>query len=228
VDEYRHIIGESCKIDKAYIKEADFGNGNKIVEDGGKGIRQAALDIQTFMINTYPNKVIFDEIEYNYSASGFGTYIGLADSEGNVVLPEIYSYIIPVLGDRIIASAHGSMVGYTAYRLYDSECNLLCENYSYIDFLPIDREDYEKGFVGVAKIDYPEHQSPLICRDENGEILPGGLWFVDKNGKPLSERFDIDMIDIEFSADDKLAFVKDVEGNVTEIPVGDYIIEKDW
>ena len=62
VDEYRHIIGESCKIDKAYIKEADFGNGNKIVEDGGKGIRQAALDIQTFMINTYPNKVIFDEL----------------------------------------------------------------------------------------------------------------------------------------------------------------------
>ena len=61
-DEYRYIIGQSCKIDKAYIKEADFGNGNKIVEDGGKGIRQAALDIQTFMINTYPNKVIFDEI----------------------------------------------------------------------------------------------------------------------------------------------------------------------
>lgn len=170
----------------------------------------------------------FDEIEYNYSASGFGTYIGLADSEGNVVLPEIYSYIIPVLGDRIIASTHGAMVGYTAYRLYDSECNLLCENYSYIDFLPIDREDAEKGFVGVAKIDYPEHQSPLICRDENGEILPGGLWFVDENGNALSERFDIDMIDIEFSAEDKLAFVKDVEGNVTEIPIGDYIIEKDW
>lgn len=170
----------------------------------------------------------FDEIEYNYNASGFGTYIGLADSEGNIVLPEIYSYIIPVLGDRIIASTRSAMVGYLAYRLYDSECNLLCENYSYIDFHPIDRENYEKGFVGVAKIDYPEHQSPLICRDENGEILPGGLWFVDENGNALSERFDIDMIDIEFSAEDKLAFVKDVKGNVTEIPIGDYIIEKDW
>ena len=61
-DEIRKIIGESCKTDKAYIKEADFGNGNKIVEDGGKGIRQAALDIQTFMIITYPNKINFDEI----------------------------------------------------------------------------------------------------------------------------------------------------------------------
>lgn len=170
----------------------------------------------------------FDEIEYNYNASGFGTFIGLADSEGNTVLPEIYGYIIPVLDDRIIAFTHSAMVGYTAYRLYDSECNLLCENYSYIDFYPIDREDYEKGFVGVAKIDYPEHQSPLICRDENGEILPGGLWFVDKNGNALSERFDIDMIDIEFSAEHKLAIVKDVNGETTEIPIGDYIIEKDW
>ena len=61
-DDNRKIIGESCKIDKAYIKEADFGNGNKIVEDGGKGIRQAALDIQTFMIVNYPAKVIYDEM----------------------------------------------------------------------------------------------------------------------------------------------------------------------
>ena len=61
-DENRRIIGESCKTDKTYIKEADFGNGNKIVEDGGKGIRQAALDIQTFMIVNFPNKIIFDEI----------------------------------------------------------------------------------------------------------------------------------------------------------------------
>ena len=62
VPEYRKIIGESCKTDKAYIKEADFGNGNKIVEDGGKGIRQAALDIETFMIVNYPNKIILEEI----------------------------------------------------------------------------------------------------------------------------------------------------------------------
>ena len=58
----RKIIGESCKTDKAYIKEADFGNGNKIVEDGGKGIRQAALDIETFIIVKYPAKVIFEEL----------------------------------------------------------------------------------------------------------------------------------------------------------------------
>ena len=62
VQENRRFIGESCKTDKTYIKEADFGNGNKIVEDSGKSIRQAALEIQTFMIVNYPNKIIFEEI----------------------------------------------------------------------------------------------------------------------------------------------------------------------
>ena len=57
----RNIIYQSCKIDKAYIKEADFGNGNKIVEDKGVGIRKAALDIQTFMIDVYPHKLIIGE-----------------------------------------------------------------------------------------------------------------------------------------------------------------------
>lgn len=61
-DDIRQLIGQSCKIDNAYIKEADFGNGNKIVEDEGKGIRQAALDIETFMIINFPNKIVFEEL----------------------------------------------------------------------------------------------------------------------------------------------------------------------
>ena len=60
-EDIRKTIQQSCKIDQAYIKEADFGGGNKIVEDKGKGIRKAALDIETFMIDTYPNKLIIGE-----------------------------------------------------------------------------------------------------------------------------------------------------------------------
>ena len=60
--ENRKFIGKSCLIDKSYIKESDFGNGNKIIEDRGKGIRRAALDIQTFVIVNFPNKLVYDEI----------------------------------------------------------------------------------------------------------------------------------------------------------------------
>ena len=60
-EDIRKIIQKSCKIDKTYIKEADFGGGNKIVEDKGIGIRKAALDIETFMIDSYPHKLIIGE-----------------------------------------------------------------------------------------------------------------------------------------------------------------------
>ena len=57
----REIIHQSCQTDKAYIKEADFGGGNKIVEDKGVGIRKAALDIETFMVDNYTNKLNLTE-----------------------------------------------------------------------------------------------------------------------------------------------------------------------
>ena len=60
-EDIRKIIHQSCKIDKAYIKEADFGGENKIVEDKGIGIRKASLDIETFMIDVFPHKIIVGE-----------------------------------------------------------------------------------------------------------------------------------------------------------------------
>ena len=61
-DNIRKIIHESCKTDNTYMKVADFGGGNKIVEDKGVGIRRAALDIETFMINSFNHKIIYAEI----------------------------------------------------------------------------------------------------------------------------------------------------------------------
>jgi hypothetical protein len=60
-EDIRKIIHQSCKIDKAYIKEADFGGENKIVEDKGIGIRKASLDIEAFMIDVFPHKIIVGE-----------------------------------------------------------------------------------------------------------------------------------------------------------------------
>jgi len=59
-EDIRRIIHESCRIDKAYVKEINLG-ADKIVEDKGVGIRKAALDIETFMIDIYPNKLLFGE-----------------------------------------------------------------------------------------------------------------------------------------------------------------------
>ena len=60
-EDIRFFIHQSCLIDKRYVKEADLGGGNKIVEDKGVGMGKAALDIETFMIDNYPNKIIYTE-----------------------------------------------------------------------------------------------------------------------------------------------------------------------
>lgn len=168
----------------------------------------------------WPNLFGFDTVRYYYNASPFGCFWGLADFEGNIVVPEIYTEFETYFGSRIIAKTHSAMVGYSAFRLYDSECNLLCEKYSTIEYY-----DVGKGFIGIGKCDYPESQSPLICRDENGEIMPGGFWFIDENGNALSGHFDIKAAEINILEENKTAVVTDIDGNITEIPFGDYIFE---
>ena len=60
-DDTRCLILKSCEIDKNFIKEADFGGGNKIIEDKGIEIRKAAYEIVTFIIDKFPNKINFQE-----------------------------------------------------------------------------------------------------------------------------------------------------------------------
>ena len=60
-DDTRCLILKSCEIDKNFIKEADFGGGNKITEDKGIEIRKAAYEIVTFIIDKFPNKINFQE-----------------------------------------------------------------------------------------------------------------------------------------------------------------------
>ena len=59
-EDIRKIIHQSCRIDPAFVREINFGS-DKIMEDKGVGIRKAALDIETFMIDAYPNKLILGE-----------------------------------------------------------------------------------------------------------------------------------------------------------------------
>ena len=59
-EDIRRIIHQSCRIDKTYIKEIDIGKF-KYIDDKNVGIRKAALDIETFMIDNYPNKLLLGE-----------------------------------------------------------------------------------------------------------------------------------------------------------------------
>jgi len=116
-EDIRKIIQESCKIDKAYIKEADFGNGNKIVEDKGVGIRKAALDIETFMIDVFPNKVIVGET--------IPLLIGCLLETDDFILATVYSDLTKMA--KLNSSAFSPFGGLLIDTLFKTFANLKIE-----------------------------------------------------------------------------------------------------
>ena len=48
----------------------------------------------------------------------------------------------------------------------------------------------DEGYIGIAfcgnKEDDPEHRQTF---DSNGDPMPSGFWFVDKDGNPVSEKY---------------------------------------
>ena len=102
--------------------------------------------------------------------------------------------------------------------LTDSKGNELCRKFSQINYYLFD----DGSYIGVAACaDYQE----VPCFDENGEPMPAGFWFVDKDGKLLSERFlfsTYDEIPLINSPEDVIS-ATDERGNNTEISVSDYV-----
>ena len=120
---------------------------------------------------------------YYWSCRQMG--MGLEDKDGNVLLDPIYSRINNQFGDRIIAS-DGVKQGFETARdyLFDENLNLLTSEFNNISYYFF--EDY--SYVGVAHC-FGEH-AEVICYDENGLVCESGVWFVDKNGKKISEKFE--------------------------------------
>lgn len=114
----------------------------------------------------------------------YGFYgVGLEDKEGNIILEPIYCQITNVFGNKI-AAFEGTMQAADAVReyLYDENFNLLTSEFNYIaDYI------YGDSYIGVAYC-FGE-TAGVICYDENGKVCEEGIWFVDENGKKISEKF---------------------------------------
>ena len=127
----------------------------------------------------------YEKVCYYYGPTDMEKGLGLVDSEGNEVVPAVYTYIHSPFEGRIVAGrSEGGLSGGTA-RILDGEGNIICDKYHGIDFdeLPDGR------FIGIAYCAGKMSQLATVCRDENGEIMEGGYRFIDKDGNELSEVF---------------------------------------
>ena len=162
--------------------------------------------------------------KYSYNLNG---YIKRGVKSGEKVIEENTADKIDIpFENRIIIYCGAVWQAFDCGRclLLDEEGNVLSDKFNRIEFLTFD----DGSYVGMAFTAGSVAESPTF--DENGEQMPIGVWFIDKNGNMLSENlFDEDLLINYYTLEDDSATVycRDYDGNESkiEIPFEGYIIK---
>ncbi len=119
--------------------------------------------------------------EYHYNSE----YKGLKNSEGKTVIdPTHYRMTLP-FEDRALG-LQGSPVSVDSTRSFIYELpsgKLLNDDYNTVYYY-----SFVTGYIGIGT-SYGE-MAEYFTKHQNGEITPEGAWFIDKNGKALSKRYE--------------------------------------
>ncbi len=127
---------------------------------------------------------------YYYGASPLSAGYGLVNADGAEVVPAVYTSFRAVFDDRIIAEKRDGFGFWNTCLILDNEGNIICDKYHSVSYYHMGEDEY----VGIGEVANPQSQVISICRDENGEIMPSGKRFIDKDGKELSDIFTEDIV----------------------------------
>ena len=152
-------------------------------------------------------------------------HYGVNDSKGNVVFDPIYARVIIPFDNRFILG-EGDLGMFSSpdegrYILVDTNRTVLAM-YNKINFIMLN----DGSFIGIARIEGPNPK--VVCYDENEKILQSGYWFIDKNGKQISKRFENLLINEDdiYNISDSCDIITGIDdkGNVVEFLAEDYVI----
>ncbi len=128
-------------------------------------------------------------VHTRYAFHFYGGYFrhGLNIGE-EVFLEPIHSgiYIPFNNGDRVVIYYGSYMQGWEcgSCKIIDLEKNVLCKKFNRVYYTELEGGYY----VGIGIACGPNAET--VVYDENGESMPQGFWFIDKDGNILSERID--------------------------------------
>ncbi|MGN0627118.1 MAG: WG repeat-containing protein [Oscillospiraceae bacterium] len=128
----------------------------------------------------------YRKTQYYWGCVAGASAYGLNDSDGNVVFEPIYNRVTMPFEDRAILtySSYSDTVECEGLQDIADLDGTILSNWNYIRYM-----FFEDGsWVGIARSN--GENAEIKCRDANGNVRPGGVWFVDKDGQPISERFD--------------------------------------
>ena len=157
------------------------------------------------------NPVYFDEAFEEDWGNGFshtgyfyndGAWRYGIKKNGEVLYNNIYTGILPYFGDRFMLwterenGDNKSVIG-------DENGNIICDKFESFVWYPVS----EEKCAGTASVGRQERGEYAQTFDENGKPMPDGMWFIDKDGNIISERFDY--IELIFDVNKEVTWVLD-------------------
>lgn len=149
------------------------------------------------------------------------TRYGIINPEGETIAEALYPRIEVSFENRFVLYEGGegmfTSAGEGRCLLTDEKCNVL-SMYTYISYIFLD----DGSYIGIANV---AGGDSVPCYDETGKKLDPGYYFIDKNGRQLSERFENVSGNVYITSDpEEILSVVDAEGNAFEFKAGKYAL----
>lgn len=159
-----------------------------------------------------------------YCWNGINYCFGLNDPNGDVIFEPIYARILIPFDDRaVLYETSATSADECKSCIGDMSGNVFAE-YNNISYHIFDDGTY----IGIAES--CGEDAYVKCYDENGDILPSGYWFIDKDGNVLSPCYTSlsvnDKESYEINSPDDIITATDEKGNTVEFTARDYICKE--
>ncbi len=155
-------------------------------------------------------------------------YYGINDADGNTVFEPIYAKIEMLFENRFILYEGGPGMFSSSG---EGRCRIASGiDYTYAEYTYVTYKFFDDGsYLGIAE--YGKGVKAK-CFDENESLLENGFWFVDKDGRPVSERF-LSLSGnggniFAVSSPEDVVTGTDENGNPVEFLLGDYAINPEY
>lgn len=123
-------------------------------------------------------------INYLYENGSRDRLFGILNADGSMAVPPIYYHVAVPFADRFLLYDGAPQQGFACGRcnITDLDGNVINNSFNAVVY-----SSFGGKYIGIACA-FGEN-SDFVCYTD-GEVTPAGYWFVDRDGKILSERFD--------------------------------------
>lgn len=197
------------------------------------GIRDGVL--YPFYVNTENGAVTPDEPKGVEPEEFFGytvyrhywnkstPYYGITAPDGSSFAEPVYHKVLVPFSDRILLfNGNDQIADRSTCTIVNSENEVLSDCFNYADFTVFD----DGSYIGIAMCGKDSGDGKLQRYDSNGDPMPEGFWFIDRDGNIISEcfaGFEGDWMPVITSPEDVITAIRP-DGSTAQFSASEYLL----